>query len=285
MGRKDKVKPEKKKRNIDMKKIELKKIQHNVSIGDVCADSDPTITEDCVFTENGEIIGFYLSEISGKLKSFVEVANAELLSDRVPKTEMSRGPQGNKQQKKERAKAGINIVTQYSTILGGVPPKPHMRRNYPTISSVHSVDSAKIFIKAMLLACKESEQLIKEIAPNIYHNQKKLINENVPEKFKFSELFTSSISNYNISAPFHRDAGNIVGCVNVIITKKKNATGGNLNIPDYGATIDSKNNSLLVYPAWKNVHGVTPIKKTKPEGYRNSLVFYPLKAFKPYMDK
>jgi hypothetical protein len=259
-----------------MIEIELKKINHSVTIGDSCEEHSPNITEDCIFTENGVVVGFYVSEISGKLKSLVEIANAELLSKKVPKTEMRRSS-GMRDASLE--------VKQFSTIIGAVPPKPHMRRAYPTISSVHSVASAKTFIKAMLMACKESEQLIKDIAPDIYHNQKKLIDENVPDKFKFSELFTSSISNFNISAPFHRDAGNIIGCVNVIITKKKNATGGNLNIPDYGATIDSKDNSLLVYPAWKNMHGVTPINKTKPDGYRNSLVFYPLKAFKPYMDQ
>ena len=45
-------------------------------------------------------------------------------------------------------------------------------------------------------------------------------------------------------------------------------------------TMDSSDNSMLVYPAWRNVHGVTPIVATKEGGYRNSLVFYPLKAFK-----
>jgi len=171
-------------------------------------------------------------------------------------------------------------VLQYSTIIGSVPPKPHMRRVYPTVSSVHNVPTARTFIKAMLLSCKECEKLIKEIAPTIYEKQIKLIEENVPEKWRFSKMFTSSISNYNISAPFHRDNGNIKGCVNVIITKRFASEGGNLNVPDYGATMDSSDNSMLVYPAWKNVHGVTPIVALKEGGYRNSLVFYPLKAFK-----
>ncbi len=173
-----------------------------------------------------------------------------------------------------------NEVLQYSTILGGVPPKPHMRRTYPTISSVHDKPSAKTFIKAMFLSCQESENLIKKIAPKIYERQVKLIEENVPKKFRFGKMFTSSISNYNISAPFHRDNGNIKGCVNVIIAKKQNATGGNTTVPDYDATVDSCDNSMLVYPAWRNVHGVTPIVPTHKDGYRNSLVFYPLKAFK-----
>jgi len=130
----------------------------------------------------------------------------------------------------------------------------------------------------MLKLAIESEKLIKEIIPEQYNKQVKLF-ERVPEKWRFANLFTSSISNFNIPAPFHRDTGNIVGAVNVIITKRRNSKGGNLHVPDYNATIDQCDNSILVYPAWKNVHGVTPIVPTHEGGYRNSLVFYPLKAF------
>jgi len=68
--------------------------------------------------------------------------------------------------------------------------------------------------------------------------------------------------------------------VNVIIAKREGSRGGNTTVPDYGATFGSFDNSMLVYPAWRNLHGVTPIVPTEPNGYRNTLVFYPLKAFK-----
>ena len=265
-----------------MKNINLQKLEHNVKIGDPCPAIEPNITEDTLFVDNGEVIGFYVKRIPERLAQLVDIANAELRSNRVPKTEMSRGPQGNKQQKLERAKAGKNLVTQYSTILGAVAPKPHMRRDYPTISSVHQVKTAKTFIKAMLLACRESEQFIKQISPSIYQRQLDIITQQVPPKYRFGNLFTSSISNYNIAAAYHRDAANLEGCVNVIIAKRSGSKGGNTTIPDYGATVDSCDNSMLVYPAWRNVHGVTPIEKLTPEGYRNTLVFYPLKAFNNY---
>lgn len=258
-----------------MKTIELIQQKHNVQIGDVCGHITPNITEDTLFQVNGETIGFYIKDISKyseKAAKLAQLANFELRSKNVPKSTMKRSSGfGDGNEGKE--------VLQYSTILGGVPPKPHMRRPYPTISSVHQVKTAQTFIKAMLMLCNESEEIIKKLAPNVYEKQLKIISENVPEKWRFGKLFTSSISNYNISAPFHRDAGNIEGCVNVIIAKKENATGGNTTVPDYGATMDSCDNSMLVYPAWRNVHGVTPIVPTFKDGYRNSLVFYPLKAF------
>lgn len=260
-----------------MKRIDLVKIEHSVKVGNNCPYIEPNITEDCIFYDNGEPIGFYLSKMPEKMCKLADLANVELLSKNVPKSEMQRpkmlGFDANGKGIVDRS------IKQFSAILGGVPPKPHMRRPYPTISSVHSVKTAQTFIKAMLLLAKESEQLIKEIIPQQYEKQIKLF-EDVNEKWRFGNLFTSSISNYNISAPFHKDTGNIVGAVNVIICKKFNSKGGDLHIPDYNATIGQKDNSILVYPAWKNIHGVTPIIPTFENGYRNSLVFYPLKAFK-----
>lgn len=248
-----------------MKKVNLKKVEHSVKVGDTCDYIEPNVTEDSLFYDNDELVGFYIRDInkySPKLGAFVNLANAELLSKRVPKATMKRS----------------SGVLQFSTILGAIAPRPHMRRPYATISSVHSVTSAKTFVKAMSLAARESELLIKEIAPNIYDNQKDLF-KNIDKKWKFGKLFTSSISNYNIAAPYHRDTANLVGAVNVIICKRQNSKGGCTTIPDYGATVDSCDNSMLVYPAWRNVHGVTPIIPLADGGYRNTLVFYPLKAF------
>jgi hypothetical protein len=252
-----------------MKKIELTPIQHSVKIGDKCGQITPNVKEDCIFTYEGQVVGFYMRSLTDKGQQLANIANLELRSKNVPKSEMGRSSGLVNQ---ERA------VKQYSAIIGSCPARPHMRRPYPSISSVHGVKSAQTFIKAMLMLCKESESIIRDIMPEQYELQKKLL-ERTDKKWRFSELFTSSISNYNIPAPFHRDAANIIGAVNVIITKRENSIGGNLNIPDYGATIDQCDNSILVYPAWRNMHGVTPIEPIKEGGYRNSLVFYPLKSF------
>lgn len=270
-----------------MKRIDLIKVEHSRKIGDVCEYIEPNVTEDCIFYADGEPIGFYLTKMPEKMCKLADLANAEFNSKRVPKTEMSRSnlkeifdKEGKRVGMVDRTNLlGNKVVKQYSTIIGNTAPKPHLGRNYANKSSVHGIKSAQTFIKAMLLLAKESEQLIKEILPKQHEQQIELFKD-VPEKWRFGNLFTSSISNYNISAPFHRDTGNIVGAVNVIICKKFNSKGGDLHIPDYNATIGQQDNSILVYPAWKNVHGVTPIIPTFENGYRNSLVFYPLKAFK-----
>ena len=256
-----------------MKRIDLVKLEHSIKIGDKCPYIEPNVTEDCIFYDNGEPIGFYLTKMPEKMCKLADLANAEFRNKNVPKTKMNRGTQ------KQAEERGQEWVSQFSTIIGSCAPKPHMKRAYANYSSVHSVKTAQTFIKAMMLLSKESEKLIKEILPKQHEQQIELFKD-VPEKWKFGNLFTSSISNFNISAPFHRDTANIIGAVNVIICKKFNSKGGDLHIPDYNATIGQQDNSILVYPAWKNVHGVTPIIPTFENGYRNSLVFYPLKAFK-----
>lgn len=259
-----------------MKRIDLTLQPHEAKIGQDCPYLAPNITEDCIFYENGEPIGFYIKSMPERATKLANLANTELLSKNVPKAEMQRPKMMGYD---ENGKGIIDrSCKQFSTILGGIPPKPHMKRPYPSISSVHQVKTAQNYIKAMLMLAKESESIMRDILPEQYQRQVELFKQ-VPDQWKFANLFTSSIANYNISAPFHRDTGNIVGAVNVIITKRLNAKGGNLYVPDYGAVMDSADNSMLVYPAWKNVHGVTPIIPTHEGGYRNSLVFYPLKAF------
>lgn len=266
-----------------MKKIELIQVQHSAKVGDVCPYIEPTIVEDSIFYLDGTPVGFYLSKMPDNMCKLANVANAEFRSDNVPKTLLNRATAiaqtTAREDIKEKYKDKKNsAVSQMSVILGSIPPKPMVRRNYKTRSSVHSVNSASNFVKAMLLLAIESEKLIKEIMPSQYERQLELF-KNVPDQWKFGNLFTSSIANYNISAPYHKDTGNIVGAVNVIICKKHNAVGGDLSIPDYNAVIGQQDNSVLVYPAWKSLHGVTPITPLFDDGYRNSLIFYPLKAF------
>jgi hypothetical protein len=264
-----------------MKRIDLIQVQHTRKIGDVCEYIEPNVTDDCIFYTDGEPIGFYLTKMPEKMCKLADLANAEFRSKNVPKTEMARATVANKEQYDLMVKGLTEKlrVNQFSTIIGGIAPKAQFKRPYPNYSSVHGVKTSQTFIKAMLLLAKESELLIKQILPKQYEQQIELFND-VDKKWRFGNIFTSSISNYNISAPFHRDTGNIVGAVNVIICKKFNSKGGDLHIPDYNATIGQQDNSILVYPAWKNVHGVTPIEPTFEDGYRNSLIFYPLKAFK-----
>lgn len=261
----------------------LEKTDKEVRIGDRCEQIKPNVFEDCILQEGEEVIGFYindLSKYSPKMINLLNIANTEFRSKNVPKSLLERSDvfQAVYRDGKTRREAKKTQTIQYSTIIGSIPPKPHMMRPYASRSSVHAVDSAQAFIKSMLMLAKESEELLKKILPAQHQTQKKELSS-VDKKWKFAELFTSSISNFNISAPYHRDNGNVKNSVNVILTKRKNSIGGCLHVPDYDVTFEQADNSMLVYPAWRNVHAVTPISISHDNGYRNSFIFYALKAF------
>lgn len=264
----------------------LTAVKHTKKIGKSCPYYEPNVKEDCLLQVDGDIIGFYINDVSQyspRLGKLLAVVNSEFRSDNVPKTIMDRmstiSNEIDKTKVHSRAASRAQGCSQYSTILGSIAPNPVMRRPYPNISAVHRHQKAELFIKAMWSSCIEAEMLIKNIAPNLYKSQTEIF-EDVDNEWRFGNIFTSSISNFNISAPFHRDTGNLKGTVNVILTKRHNANGGCLNVPDYNVTFQQSDNSMLVYPAWKNVHGVTPIRQISEDGYRNSFIFYPLKAFK-----
>lgn len=266
-----------------MQTTDLVKVEHGRKAGEKCEYIKPNVTESCLLKDGGELIGAYIkdaSALSPKLANLMDIANNEFLSDRVPKSLLKRSDimQIAKQHNISYAEAMKKGTAQYSTIIGSVPKKPHMRRTYHNRSGVHAVKTAQTFVKAMLMAANELEDAMCRILPEAVKTHCEAVS-GVDEKWRFGNLFTSSISNFNISAPFHRDRANIKGTLNAIYTKRHNSEGGCLYVPDYDACFAQPAGSLLIYPAWRNLHGVTPIIQTHDGGYRNSLVFYALSGF------
>ena len=265
-----------------MKKVQMQKREHDRKIGGRCEYIEPNIKDSCFLYDGDELVGVYISDVKKmypKLAKVMAVANAEFLSDNVPKTLLERADVMAKvkagMSRAEAKKAG---TVQYSTIIGSIPPKPLMKRAYPNRSSVHAVKSAQTFIKAMLIAAKEMSVVMGQLLPEHLKTQLEAVS-GVDDKWMFGDLFTSSISNFNIAAPFHRDTANIKHTLNAIYTHRHNSDGGSLYVPDYDACFEMPTDSLLLYPAWRNVHAVTPIIPTHDGGYRNSLVFYALSGF------
>jgi len=265
-----------------LKKVQMQKREHDRKIGGRCEYIEPNIKDSCFLYDGDELVGVYISDVKKmypKLAKVMAVANAEFLSDNVPKTLLERADVMAKvkagMSRAEAKKAG---TVQYSTIIGSIPPKPLMKRAYPNRSSVHAVKSAQTFIKAMLIAAKEMSVVMGQLLPEHLKSQLEAVS-GVDDKWMFGDLFTSSISNFNIAAPFHRDTANIKHTLNAIYTHRHNSDGGSLYVPDYDACFEMPTDSLLLYPAWRNVHAVTPIIPTHDGGYRNSLVFYALSGF------
>ena len=256
---------------MNLPKLELVPAKSPLKIGDDVSDIEPNIFDDCILVDtDGSQVGLFIKKLPDDLNTLVNIADLELKSKRVPKSDMLRT---------------VSAVKQYSTILGSIPIKPHLGRAYPSRSSVHGKKSANTFVKAMYGAGIKCFELVKKYIPDVASHHLLKIDERVPERWRFANNFTSTISNCNISAPIHQDHANVKGAINMIITKRRNSKGGNLHVPDFNATFDQTDNSLLVYPAWRNRHGVTPIIPTYQDGYRNSHVWYSLDSFHSLDDK
>lgn len=85
--------------------------------------------------------------------------------------------------------------------------------------------------------------------------------------------FNSTITCYNMHASYHTDPEKIG--YNATIVLRSNTKGGYITIPSIDTHFEMAHASLLIFPASKLMHGVTPIETiTKGEGYRNSIIFY-----------
>lgn len=248
---------------------------HSCKNGHVVPDLEPNITEDTIFHLEGVPVGFYVKNVNENVTKFLDVANVEFNSPRVPKNILRR------LSKIKEGDTACKHLDQHSAIIGTIPPRPVFRRNYITRSAVHSKKSAQVYIKAMMLTCIEARKYVEALMPEQYISQQSLLENNVKPEYQFTNMFTSAIANYNISAPYHTDTSNLVGCSNIILTRRRDSSGGHLHIPDYNLVIESANNSMIYYPAYANQHGVTPIHTTSDKGYRNSYIFYPLKIKEP----
>lgn len=262
---------------MNLPEVYLKKVQHKYKIGDQCPAIEPNVHESCILVDEEDgVVGLFLNNLPDDLRNLATIADTELRSDRVPKSRMDR------KRLVGHDKNGKNIykiISQWSAILGSVPPNATMRRNWPGRSHIHRTKKADTFVKAMFKTGAKTMDMVKELVPTVVDSHVAAVQKRLPDTWRFTPYFSSTISNCNIAAPIHQDNANIKGTVNFIITKRQNSTGGNLYVPDYDACFNQQNNSLLVYPAWRNMHGVTPIEETHNGGYRNSHVWYALDKF------
>src|SRR3546814_9621545 len=61
---------------------------------------------------------------------------------------------------------------------------------------------------------------------------------------------------------------------------RRAVSGGHLHIPEYGITVPCRDGYAVAFFGKRLVHGVTPLKKTSPDGYRISVVYYALQGLK-----
>lgn len=98
-----------------------------------------------------------------------------------------------------------------------------------------------------------------------------------------SQLWTSGVINQTAVLPYHRDAFNFPAW-SAMPVLRRHVAGGYLRIPEYGAVIPCRDGWGVFFAGYRLVHGVTPMRLTRADGYRLSIVFYALKGMRNCFD-
>jgi hypothetical protein len=91
--------------------------------------------------------------------------------------------------------------------------------------------------------------------------------------------WTSGVINNTTVLPYHRDAGNFRAW-SAMPVLRRGVTGGQLHLPEYDVTVPCRDGWAVLFPGYELVHGVTPMRLRKRDGYRFSVVFYALRGMR-----
>jgi hypothetical protein len=92
-------------------------------------------------------------------------------------------------------------------------------------------------------------------------------------------LWSSGVINYSSALPYHKDRNNFPAWSAMPVIRR-GVRGGFLHIPAYDITLSCQDGMVAYFPGHLVTHGVTPMKRVKPDGYRYSVVYYALKGMK-----
>jgi len=260
-----------------MRVLELQGRDHGYKKGESLPDLKPNVDFDCVLSVKGHPVGAYWQQAPASLQALAEIADSEMRRDKVPRDTMERivfiGPTDPETGWRKKIR-----LYQYSARLGWSAPRHHMRHPNARLSPAHKPGVAPDFIKAMSLLGKGAMEHVRDEVPALFETHQIAREAHCHKQYTFGSYFTSTISNSNISAALHRDRMNAPGALNVIYVKRWQSAGGCLAVPAYDAVFDQPDHSMLVYPASRDDHAVTPIHPLRTGGYRNAHVFYSLRT-------
>ena len=99
-----------------------------------------------------------------------------------------------------------------------------------------------------------------------------------PEWVIPGSVFTSGIANQNNPLRYHVDAGNFPQTWSAMFAFAHDVQGGEFVLPEFQLALDFQFPALVMFEGQHEVHGVLPIRKLNPRGYRLTCVYYALRG-------
>jgi hypothetical protein len=120
------------------------------------------------------------------------------------------------------------------------------------------------------------ESWYRRLNPELYAQHEQIVSRVLPEWRLAGGVFTSGIINRNNKLPYHFDTGNFADCWSNMLVFKSGCVGGNLVCPELDLCFRLRDHSLLMFDGQSILHGVSPFRIARSDGYRFSIVFYSL---------
>lgn len=117
----------------------------------------------------------------------------------------------------------------------------------------------------------------RKLNPQAYAQHEEIVQKVLPDWRLAEGVFTSGIVNRNNKLPYHFDRGNFEECWSNMLVFKRACSGGDLACPELDLCFRLRDHSLLMFDGQNILHGVTPFRIQRADGYRFSVVYYSLK--------
>lgn len=216
-------------------------------------DFERLIDEDATITLNGKKLIVYIAKLEKRLPRLVDAL---------------------KRVKYDTSTRTNGLVTT-SKIFGFAPR--NVIRNHPCRAAKFASDQPQehdLVAQAAYIAEEEYRKHHPEMADRHFQ----IADTKVRKEYRIGRtMFTSGIINHNNPLRYHFDTGNFEGVASAMFAFKDGIDGGYLSVPDVGLGFACKDHSLTIFDGQALLHGVTPIRKLKPEATRFTVVFYSLK--------
>lgn len=115
--------------------------------------------------------------------------------------------------------------------------------------------------------------------PDRAHSDRDTLNQRIRPDWRLNgdSLWTSGVINQTTLLPYHRD-GNNLDTWSAMPSVRYGMDGGHLHVPEYDLVFPVSDGDVSWFYGKRLVHGVTPMHRRRPDGYRYTVVFYAIQA-------
>lgn len=169
-------------------------------------------------------------------------------------------------------------IRNMARVFGYMGRNPTMRRQgcRTCAGAVEAPDEHAVIAGAASLLAGQLRAVLPEraAADNV------LVREHVEPDWLLSAddaPWSSGVVNLTSPMAYHRDGNNFEAWSAMVVVRRR-VRGGHLHVPEYDLVVDCRDGDVVFFPGWDLLHGVTPMQRLEPGGYRVSAVYYPVKS-------